>query len=182
MTRHGARVPNDNNIEGRVIPEYDATALVGLRTMVTDAAIERVEDGETTVELPKLEELLAAAAIARCLLPVKLRGAEIKAMRHILGMTLAELAERLDQKTALETLSRWESEAQPIGSYAERVLRLVVCETLKEKAPGMDYNAAMLAGMKVQDPWKSDNYEVPYIELALIHIRHAGAVIEAWAA
>ena len=178
----GEHVPNNNHGE-RVLPEYDATALVGLRTLVTNAAIERVEDGEATVELPKLDELLGAAAIARCLLPVKLRGWEIKAIRHILGMTLAELAQRLDEKTALETLSRWESENQPIGTYAEKVLRLVVCEHLKENAPGMDYSASMLAGMKVQNPWKANNpdYQVPYVELELIRLkRESGAVIEAW--
>jgi DNA-binding transcriptional regulator YiaG len=192
MTRHadnegetchkpaGARVPKDNR-EERVLPEYDATTLVGLRTMVTNAAIQRLEDGETTVELPKLDELFAATAIARCLLPVKLRGWEIKAIRHILGMTLAELAKRLDKKTAVDTLSRWESDAQTIGTYAERVLRLVVCERLKEKAPGMDYNAAMLAELEVEDPWKADDYQVPYIELGLIRIKEkSGSVIEAW--
>ena len=181
-TGAGARVPNNNHGE-RVLPEYDATTLVGLRTLVANAAIERVEDGETTIELPKLDELLAAAAIARCLMPVKLRGWEIKAIRHILNMTLAELAQRLDEKTALETLSRWESESQPIGTYAEKVLRLVVCEHLKEQAPGMDYSASMIADMKIQNPWKTNDsdYQVPYVELALIRLKkESGAVVEAW--
>lgn len=192
MTRHAdndreiccksaeARVPKQKE---RMLPEYDATALIGLRTMVTDAAIERVDDDETTVELPKLEELLAAAAIARCLLPVKLQGRGIKPIRHIMHMTLAELAGRLDEKTAVETLSRWESEAQPIGNYAERVLRLVACEYLKEQAPGMDYNAAMIANIKVSAPWKASdpNYQVPYVELGLVRLKKdSAAVIEAW--
>ena len=69
----------------RTLAKYDATVFVGLRTVVYDAAIERVEDdGETTIELPKLPELLASAAVARCLLPVRLRGQEIKAMRQII--------------------------------------------------------------------------------------------------
>jgi DNA-binding transcriptional regulator YiaG len=172
-----AHVPNEH-----VLAEYDATALVGLRTLVTNAAIERVEDDETTIELPKFDELLAAAAIARCLLPVKLRGGEIKAIRHILGMTSAEFAQKLDEKTALETLSRWEND-QPIGTYAEKVLRLVVCEQLKEQAPGMNYSASMLAEMKIQNPWKTNNsdYQVPYVELALIRLKkESGAVVEAW--
>src|SRR6185295_13277469 len=60
-----------------VLDEYDATALVGLRTTVHDAAIERVEEaGETTIEVPCLREMLAAAAMKRCLTPIRLRGHE----------------------------------------------------------------------------------------------------------
>src|SRR5208337_693993 len=65
-----------------VIEVYDASALVGLRTHVHRVAIERVDtNGETTIELPKLPELLAAAAVIRCLMPVRLRGSELKAIR-----------------------------------------------------------------------------------------------------
>jgi hypothetical protein len=73
---------------------YDATALVGLRTIVCGAAIERTnEDGEKTVELPKLPELLAAAAISRCLTPARLRGTEIRALRKIMRLTLNDLVD-----------------------------------------------------------------------------------------
>ena len=79
----------------RILPQYDASALIGLHTNVCNAAIEHTDlDGETTVELPKLPELLASAAIVRCLMPIKLRGAEIRAMRHIMKLTLADLAKR----------------------------------------------------------------------------------------
>jgi DNA-binding transcriptional regulator YiaG len=151
----------------RTLAMYDATVFVGLRTVVYDAAIERIEDdGETTVELPKLPELLASAAVSRCLLPVRLRGREIKAMRSIMKLTLADLAKRLDEKTAAETVSRWESEAQPMGGYAEKLLRLLVCEELRESAPGIEYNASMIANLKVKDPWRRDpNYEIPAVEL-----------------
>ena len=66
--------------------------------------------------------------------PVKLRGHEIKVMRRIIKLTLAELAKKLDERSAAETVSRWESEAQPMGSYAEKLLRLIVCEELKQNA------------------------------------------------
>jgi DNA-binding transcriptional regulator YiaG len=168
----------------RIVPEYDATALVGLKTLVCDAAIERTdEQGDVTVELPKQTELLAAAAIVRCLMPIRLRGSEIKAMRRIMKKTLAELAGELDERTAPETVSRWESEAQPMGGYAEKLLRLLVCERLQEAAPGIDYNAGMIADLKVQDPWRADrNYEVPAIVLVLIHMKEqrSGSIIETW--
>src|SRR5262245_41966797 len=121
------RGPEDDRAN-RPLEDYDATVLVGLRTIVHDAAIVRIEDGEQTIEIPKLRGLLAAAAVARCLMPIRLRGWEIKAMRKIMKLTLAELAKRLDERTATETVSRWESEAQPMGSYVEKLLRLLVCE------------------------------------------------------
>jgi len=163
--------------------EYDATVLVGLRTLVRDAAIEYVDDeGEMTVELPKLPQLMAAAAVSRCLAPDRLRGPEIKAIRHIMKLTLGELAKRMDERTAAETVSRWESEAQPMGSYAERVLRLLVCETLAEQAPGIDYRALRIVNLTLADPWKADPaYETPYVELVYGRVKEqAGPIIEAW--
>jgi DNA-binding transcriptional regulator YiaG len=178
------RTNNEKVESGKTLPVYDATVFVGLRTTVYDAAIERVEDdGEVTIELPKLQELLAAAAVTRCLMPVKLRGAEIKTMRRIMRMTHAELAERLDPKTAAETVSRWESEAQPMGGYAEKVFRLVVCEQLKKDAPGVDYNGSMIADLAVFDPWKSDEgFQVPPVGLWLCRLKEqcSGNIIDAW--
>lgn len=176
---------NNEKVESeKTLPVYDATVLVGLRTTVFDAAIERVEDdGEVTIELPKLQELLAAAAVARCLMPIKLRGAEIKTMRRLMKMTHAELAERLDPKTAAETVSRWESEAQPMGGYAEKVFRLVVCEQLKNDAPGVNYNASMIAHLAVLDPWKADeSFQVPPVGLWLCRLKEqcSGNIIDAW--
>jgi DNA-binding transcriptional regulator YiaG len=172
-----------DTIKEKELPVYDATVFVGLRTIVMDAAIERIEDdGEATIELPKPHELVAAAAIERCLIPVKLRGTEVKVMRKIMKMTLSDLAEKLDGKTAAETVSRWESEAQPMGGYAEKVFRLVVCETLKEHAPGIDYTASMIANLNVLDPWRSDpDYQVPAVELSLVRLKEcSGSIIEAW--
>jgi hypothetical protein len=36
-------------------------------------------------------------------------------MRKIMDLTLAELDKKLDERTATETVSRWASEAQPMG-------------------------------------------------------------------
>jgi DNA-binding transcriptional regulator YiaG len=179
------RRENIEKIESeKTLATYDATVFVGLRTIIYDAAIERIEDdGDVTIELPKLPKLLASAAVARCLMPIKLRGSEIKAMRRIMKMTLTELAERLDGRTAAETVSRWESEGQPMGGYAEKVFRLVVCEKLKGDAPGIDYNASMIAHLKVCDPWRvEEDYEVPAIGLWLGRLKDqcSGTIIDAW--
>jgi DNA-binding transcriptional regulator YiaG len=168
----------------KTLSVYDATVFVGLRTVVYDAAIERIEsDGEATIELPNLPELLASVAVARCLMPMRLRGNEMRAMRHIMKLTLADLAKRLGEKTAPETVSRWESETQVMGGYAEKVLRLLVCEDLYRNAPGIQYNASMIAHLNVRDPWRvNPNYEVPPVQLELVSLKEqcSGAINEAW--
>jgi DNA-binding transcriptional regulator YiaG len=168
----------------RTLERYDASALVGLRTMVEDAAIEHIEaDGEKTIELPKMRELLAAAAVCRCLMPYTLRGKEIKAMRKIMGLTLADLAKKLGDRAAPETVSRWESEAQPMGGYAEKVFRLVVCTALKAEAPGVDYHDGMIADLVQIDPRRKDpNFEVPYVELVMARVKENSGMIDAWTA
>jgi DNA-binding transcriptional regulator YiaG len=167
----------------KVLDVYDATVHVGLRTIVRGAAIERIDTaGEETIELPKQRELRAAAAVARCLMAEKLQGSEIKAMRKIMGLTLAEFAARLDERTAPETVSRWEADAQPMGAYADKVLRLVVCETLSRDAPGIEYKSSMLADLHVLDPWKIDpDYQVPPVVLHPIKLKEqSGSIIETW--
>lgn len=195
MTKHdrptGASIGEDRVLDGqhsgiegeRTLEKYDATVHVGLRTVVCHAAIEHTDqDGEETIELPMLRQLRASAAMARCLMPIRLRGKEIKALRKIMGLTAAELAKRLDEKTAVETVSRWESEAQPMGGYAEKILRLLVCEELKSESPGIGYNGSMIANLNVKDPWRVDpDYSVPSVVLTLIQMKEqSGSIIETW--
>jgi hypothetical protein len=167
----------------RTLDTYDATAFVGLRTIVKDAAIESTdEEGEVSIELPKPTELLASAAILRCLMPIKLRGPEMRSIRKIMGLNLAGLASALDERTAPETVSRWETEAQPMGGYVEKLFRLLVCEQLRKDAPGIEYNASMIAHLRVLDPWRANpSYEVPPVVLCLIFVKEqSGSIIEAW--
>jgi hypothetical protein len=177
-------VLDDKHVGGeRILEQYDATVHVGLKTIVCHAAIERVdEDGEETIELPKQRQLRASAAMVRCLTPVRLRGYELKSVRMILGYTLADLAGKLDSKTAVETISRWESESQPMGGYAEKVFRLLACEDLKTEAPGIEYNGGMISTMLVKDPWRlNPEHEVPYVVLSLIQMKESsGSIIETW--
>ena len=163
---------------------FDATPLLGLKTIVRNGATEWVdEDGEATIEIPKLQELKATAATARCLMSLKLQGHEMKVMRKTMRMTLKDLAGKMDGRTAPETIARWESEVQPIGGYAEKVFRLLVCETLAKDAPGIEYHASMIANLRVMDPCRisDQDYEVPPIELELVRLKErSGTIIEAW--
>lgn len=165
----------------KTITAYDATTLVGLKVIAHHAAIVSSDD-EETVELPKLSELMATAAVVRCLMPQRLRGHEIRAMRKILRLTLAELADGMDSKTAVETVSRWESETQLMGGYAEKVLRLLVCERLHAMAPGIAYDGSMISALKQFDPWRGNaEYELPAIEIEFMKVRQNGHVAESWA-
>ena len=127
-------------------------------------------------------QLRATAAVLRALMPERLRGPEIKAMRKIMGLTLAELARRLDARTAPETVSRWEAEAQPIGGYAEKVLRLLICETLRPDAQGVEYGGAMIASLKLTDPWAADpDYQLAPIMVELIALKElSGAIVQTY--
>ena len=168
---------------GTVLKERDVSAPHQRGTIACDAAIERKGNaGDSTVELPKLRELIASALVIRCLMPIRLRGSEMKAMRKGMRMTLGDLAKRLGGKTTPETISRWESEAQPIGSHAERVLRLVVCEELKKDARPITYDASRLAVMnEIDDPWAANpEYEIAPIILIYMPMKVDHTVIEAW--
>jgi DNA-binding transcriptional regulator YiaG len=163
---------------------YDASVFVGLRTIVYDAAIERIDgdEDERTIELPRLEELSSSSAIVRCLMADRLRGPEVRAMRRMMKLTLADLAKRLDEKTAVQTVSRWESEAQPMGVYVEKLLRLLVCEELRKTAPGIEYNAAKIVNLRIRDPWKiNSDYQVTPVELGLVAMKQVGGnIAEVW--
>jgi len=172
--------PRQEKMMDRELKEYNATPLVGLRTTVCGSAI--LNEVDDTVEVPNLRELAAAAAVARCLMPIRLRGYEVKAIRKIMRCTLAELAKRMDERTAPETVSRWESEAQAMGGYAEKILRLVACEALTADAPGVEYKASMIAELVIIDPWRADpEFEVPSIVLTRVRLKEqSGSIINAW--
>lgn len=159
-----------------VLDVYDASHLIGLNVVVVDAARRIVDDdGEEYISVPMIEELAQAAAVARCLLPVRIKGGEMKAIRKIADMTARELAGRLGEKTAPETVSRWESGAQPIGGYVEKVFRLVICEELKSQAPAIDYCAKTIAEMRVEDPIRSvPDYEIVPIVFRLVKVKIQG--------
>jgi DNA-binding transcriptional regulator YiaG len=166
-----------------ILREFDASALVGLRTVVKDVAVLTIDaNGEECVHIPNMRGLLAAAAIQRCITPIRLRGSEIRAMRKILKLTLAAMAEQMDAKTAPETLSRWESEAQPMGGFAEKVFRLLVCEALHEEAPAVDYDGSKIAKLRVMDPWAADpEFKLPELCFQQVTFKQqSGVLLEAY--
>lgn len=163
---------NDKNME--VIKEHDVSDLVGFRVRVRNAA-RKFSDGrgQEWIEIPEQQEMTAAAAMVRCLIGFKLRGSELRAIRHIVGWTAEDLAKKLDARASSETVSRWENQKQQMGGYAEKVFRLNVCEALKNRAPGVDYDAGKIAHLEMIDPWIADeNYEIPYVVLDWVRMKN----------
>jgi transcriptional regulator with XRE-family HTH domain len=115
---------------------------------------------------------MAAAAMARCLLAVSLRGSELRTIRRIVGWKASELAEHMDVQASPQTVSRWENDKQKMGGYAQKLFRLNVCEALKDRAPGIAYSAGDVARLRVRDPWRNNqSYQVPPVVLEWMKVQ-----------
>jgi putative zinc finger/helix-turn-helix YgiT family protein len=80
--------------------------------------------GEYEVVIPRIEELDRTIGRAVISKPSKLSGAEIRFLRKYLDLSGVDLARKMGTKP--ETVSRWESDKQPMGAQADRLLRLMV--------------------------------------------------------
>jgi hypothetical protein len=136
-------------VKSRILKRHDVSDLVGLPVVVLDAAREFDETDGPATGVPRFEELAAAAAVTRCQMAPGLRGAELKTLRKILDMTQAALSAALGGGTAVVSISRWEGEEKGIGEAMEKVVRLLVCETLKSRAPGVPYDPLTIIGTKI---------------------------------
>lgn len=75
-------------------------------------------------------------AIARTIIGKegRLSGAEVRFLRKLLGWSGADFAQHVG--TSSETVSRWETDATPMGPQADRLLRLMVMT----REPVSDYH------------------------------------------
>ncbi|MBB4286823.1 helix-turn-helix domain-containing protein [Roseospira goensis] len=132
-----------------VLPEY-ADDLLGLPVVLRNAVVRETctACGATTTEIPDLDGLTAALAVTRGLYPLQLTGAELRFLRKATGMNARDFADAIDLDTA--SLSRWENDKQTLGGYAEKVMRVFVCEALHDQAPAIPYAAGMIARLKLR--------------------------------
>ena len=112
-------------VRHRVIREFRDDALLGLPGVVlvnavTEAVCTRCRQ-VAGITIPNLAGAIAAAGIARVMDPVKLTGAEFRAVRRAAGYTAKDLAEVVLDVRA-ETVSRWETGAEPIGPPTRNLL------------------------------------------------------------
>ncbi len=89
---------------------------------------------QAAISIPAFESLLAVLAIVRVHQPCRLTGPEIRFLRRAMETSAHALAEALHLKP--ETVSRCENGRQKLGEHSERLLRLLVVERLRERAPG----------------------------------------------
>ena len=102
---------------------YEAVGLSGITLQGVEVS-RCGKCGEYEVAIPRIEDLHRAIAEAVISKKDRLTAAEIRFLRKHLGWTGAEFAAHFG--AARETVSRWENGTSPMGSTAERLLRMVV--------------------------------------------------------
>ena len=99
------------------------TALPGV--VLQDVNVSRCPKcGETEVAITAIDELNKVLAEAVISAKGRLNGAEIRFLRTYLGYSGADFAKAIGSSPA--TVSRWESDTQPIGHHADLLLRSLV--------------------------------------------------------
>ncbi len=159
-------------MQQEVIETY-RDAHIGIPVVLKNAAIRRfcTDCDNDMIAVPNMDELVAAAAIARCLMPVTLCSHEFRFLRKALGMTGREFAELTDNRP--ETVSRWENDAQGTGGVTEKLVRQTVCERLKTLAPAIDYEHGVIVNMKLVHR-SSASSELPPLVFELVLIKFKG--------
>ena len=107
--------------------------------------------GEFEVAIEQIEDLHKSIAEVLIRKPSRLSAAEIKFLRKYLGWSGADFADYMG--TSRETVSRWENGSMPIGTQADRALRLMVVT----QQPVRDYALETLKSIredKKQQPVK----------------------------
>jgi len=82
--------------------------------------------GGYEIAIPRIEQLHRLIARSVIEKPTRLTGAEVRFLRKWLDLSGPEFAKRMG--VTLETVSRWENGAMPIGAQADRLLRLLVAQ------------------------------------------------------
>lgn len=123
-----------------LIPSYE-TELFGLPVIIQNAVLHHVcpACGFDGIEIPDVEGLEQAIALARVMDPAVLTGADIRFLRKACGMTGKRFAEALGCQP--ETLSRWENGSASQGSHgsvSDRTIRQTVWGLLFREVPAID--------------------------------------------
>ncbi len=106
--------------------------------------------GETYTGIPAIEGLHRAIAAAVIYKKGRLAPEEIKFLRKSLGWSGVDFAKPMG--TTPETVSRWENRKAPMGSAADRLLRLLVAK----ETPVTEYHVDVLAQLASDErPTKS---------------------------
>ena len=123
---------------------YHVENLLGMRIGINGGAIKVAcyVCKDEVITIPDTKGLVAAAAVARVMLPTKLNGSEIKFLRKATGLSAKDFAKTISVRP--ETLSRWENNGeQQIGYSEEKIFRILVGNKLKNDPHGESHALAI---------------------------------------
>jgi transcriptional regulator with XRE-family HTH domain len=141
-----------------ILEEFEVNTLgLPFPVLVKNAVVER-RDAETNEvighAIPDLDGLVAAVAMTRALLPLALRGKELRFMRKAIGMKSKDFAEAVGLTAS--SYSRYENDNDQMGGFVEQIVRELVCEELKGRAPAIDYSPRMIIGKTIVREWSEE--------------------------
>jgi hypothetical protein len=149
----------------RVLAEHDVSDLIGLNVLVKNAAIVQ-PDG--SIFVPHIRELSGLAAALRCMTPLRLSGRDFKSIRKICLWSYEDLAKKMDNKCSSDTIQQWENRQQLMGIWAEKILRLHVCEHLRDRAEAfLPLANRVILNMDILDPFHTNS--TPRMEFSLVN-------------
>lgn len=117
----------------------DHVFLIGLDTTVDDV-------GDDCITIPNIKYLHREIALGLVLQEGAMSGAELRFLRHELGLTQAELGKILGKEG--QTIGRWERTEHPMEAAEETVLRQLVVQRLGLK---MDKQIDFLSQLVISD-------------------------------
>lgn len=135
----------------KTIDRYEETGL-GLPYAITliDGAEVEIDDetgAEVGISVPDQEQLAAAVALARVLVPVQLAPEEIKFVRFVLGMTATAFADELCVDKA--TYSRYENGKQTCSEWVDKQVRRIAVIKLSPLVPCLTLDPTSVVGLRI---------------------------------
>ena len=138
-----------HDVDSSVMAQY-MTRELGIPLLIIKSVHEKTCKlcGQVSHFIPFPDRLIAAAAIGRAKVPVKLNGQEIRFLRKALGKSAKDLAN--DLGVAAETFSRWENDKAPMSPAIEKMLRIRTGLELGALAPAVDFRAEEVINMEIE--------------------------------
>lgn len=97
--------------------------------------------------LSRIDELHSEIARSLAFKPVALSGAELRFLRKHLGMNARSFAALLHVDPA--TLSRWETDSQPLGDRSDLLVRYVYFRVLEERTGQMERESVIERAVEI---------------------------------
>jgi hypothetical protein len=95
-------------------------------------------------------------------------------------MTAKDLSDAMGENTAVETISRWEAESVVPGGYAEKLLRITVCEALKGRVRGVSYDSQKLLRTRMIECDRTKEDSIPKIEFRRVLVKSNDHLDDSW--